>query len=260
MSWLLILIILGVGFIQLPMLLDIFSSSSGSRVSILKSSHRVLQVMVVVCTIGVFLGVYAVFALYHLPALWSQGWLSCLLHAIPISWLWLMALLHYGVSVTVAPSADMIREKRVPGFDHTCPFTMNYVWDRNFGSFYFFINYVCLGMLYASATTFHDFYQAWIQPLLDGRATVEVDSMSLVFVGASAILQAMLVFWCWQSALLLLDMTTVQAIAYLNQHGVVATLAACFHRRPHLRYGHLIRPHLGWGLLVASSVWKRKTV
>jgi hypothetical protein len=258
MSWLLVLIILGVGFIQLPMLLDILSSTTGRRVSMLKTSHRVLQLFVVACTLGVFVGVYAVFVIYHMPALWASSHLSFMLHAIPLTWLWFMALLHYGASVMVAPSMEQKQAKRVPGFDHTCPFTMNYVWDGNIASFYFFINYVCLGLLYASVSTFGDFYQAWIQPLLRGSASDGVDSLSLVFVGASAIFQAMTVFWAWQTLLLLLDCTTPEAITQVQEHGVLATLWSCFQPRSHLRFQRLIRPHLGVGLLYGSNLMSDK--
>ena len=258
MSWLLVLIILGVGFVQLPMLLDILSSTTGNRISVLKTSHQVLQLVVVACTLGMFVGVYAVFVVYHMPGLWARGYLVFALHALPMTWLWLMALLHYGASVMVAPSTEEKQAKRVPGFDHTCPFTMNYVWDGNFASFYLFINYVCLGLSYASVTTFGNFYSAWIQPLLDGHANEEIDSHSLVFVGASAILQAMTVFWVWQTLLLLLDSTTPEAIAHAQEHGVLMTLRACFQSRQHQRFQRLIKPHLRLGLLYASNLTTSK--
>eukprot|EP00730_Choanoeca_flexa_P015098 TRINITY_DN6846_c0_g2_i1.p1 TRINITY_DN6846_c0_g2~~TRINITY_DN6846_c0_g2_i1.p1 ORF type:complete len:266 (+),score=15.36 TRINITY_DN6846_c0_g2_i1:78-875(+) len=260
MSWLLTLIILGVGFIQLPMLLDLLSSTTtGKRVSLLKTSHNILQGFVVATTFSVFVGVYAVYVIYHVPELWRQGVVTCLLHTLPITWLWLASLAHYLAAVCIRPSKQMLSDKSVPGFDHTCPFTMNCVWDGNFASFYLFITYVCMGMVYASITTWRPFYNAWISPLVSGQAASGFDSTSLVFIGASAILQAMAVFWVWQTALLLLDATTVEAIAQAQCAGVLKTLKACLHARKHTRFDRLLKPHLSLGLLYTSNIWLNKT-
>ena len=220
------LVVLGVGLVQLPLLMDMLTSAVATRHH--AAASRAVARIVVAATLALFVGAIATFFAHHFPRLVDQdGWLPALGHTAALLYLWIAALVHYGHACLCRPTAAMLRHKTVPDFDHRCPFTMNLVWRDNTHSFYFFLTFVLVGISYACLLSAGEFWLVWIKPLFTGvRPRGSPPPASLVFLATAAIWQAVFALWSMHSYLLAVDLTTAEAFAALRSDGVLPLLTA----------------------------------
>jgi hypothetical protein len=165
MNLFVLLLIGGVGLVQLPMLVDIIVVALPSA-RLRRLTQRSLSIVLISVVLLLAASALGAFFTVYLPHTTAGNDTLYAIHAACISYLWLLMLDNYVHAATIRPSKEAIARRQVPAFDHFCPFTMNHVWRDNFAMFYVFLAAAALGTLYASLVSWSHFHTHWISPFL----------------------------------------------------------------------------------------------
>ena len=194
LDWIVWMIIIGVGVVQIPFLADVVISLF-PQLGVARFTQRIVTAVLVGSVVLLIFLALKQFVDGVLPRTSSP-----ILHCVVIAWLWLNTLANYLGAVflsagkahlnqstdghqnssetreknalPVCPSCQRLREKYthhcsvcrhcVRLMDHHCPFTRNCVGIRNYAAFFAFLAYCLTGLLYASSATWMDFWKCWI--------------------------------------------------------------------------------------------------
>lgn len=230
MHWVVILLVAGVGLVQLPLLADavivLLPSANLRRWTETGLSRLLASTILVLAAVGL-----AAYYKLYVPELGAHAWL----HTWLATYLWVVAVDNYCHAVLLRPPAESVAARRVPGFDHFCPFTMNHVWRDNFVPFYSFLGCAALGIGYATLVALPRFYDCWLV-LLWGQKPALPDaeawqSLSLLFVAALSLFQATMVLFLFQTYLMWRGWTTVDFFNALRIGGTPREIMRmCFDR------------------------------
>lgn len=236
MHWAVLVIIGAVGLVQLPLLADALIMALPQSPLRRWTEAGVAQLLA--GTMLLLLAVaLAVFYLNYLPELPAA---TGLYHAVGITYVWLLVVDNYCHAALLRPAVEAVLARRVPGFDHFCPFTLNHVWRDNYVRFYCFLAYASLGAAYATWVSYPRFADSWLSLLWGQRPQLpDPDgawrSWSLMFVAALSLGQATAFLFLFQTYLLWRGWTTVDFFRALRVPGSMGdTLRLCFSRRAQL--------------------------
>lgn len=252
MNLFVLLLIGGVGLVQLPMLVDIIVVALPSA-RLRRLTQRSLSLVLISVVLLLAASSLGAFFTVYLPHTTAGNSTLYAIHAACVSYLWLLMLDNYVHAATIRPSKEAIARRQVPAFDHFCPFTMNHVWRDNFAMFYAFLAAAALGTLYASLVSWSHFHTHWISPFLnndDAGGLEEADGglplpgspsssaslagvsqgvsqgVSLLFVAAFGLLQATGGLLLFQTYLLWRGWSTVTFFNVLRAEGGPRVLVA----------------------------------
>ncbi|EGD73526.1 hypothetical protein PTSG_05230 [Salpingoeca rosetta] len=234
MSWVVWALIGGVGVLQLPLLVDlVLALVPGARGSVRRLTQRTVSVALIGIVAAVCIAAIAYYYIIFLPRV-ADTKMARLLHTTFITVVWLLTLDNYAHCCLIRPPPEDLKRRRVQGFDHYCPFTMNLVYQHNYRLFFQFLTLATTGMAYAAYVSWPPFFHCWVQPILGQPsgavpACTEATHVSLVFVPALLLLSGVGALLACQLWLFAVNKTTADFFKDAHERGLYT---AFFHRHP----------------------------
>ena len=255
-SWVVWGLIGGVGVLQLPLVVDlVLALVPASRGNLKRLTHKALSIVLITVVAAVSLAAILYFHFIflhrvtnstseHAPqSLWHSWVWSPVVHATFITATWVLAMDNYAHACLIRPPPADLKRRRIKGFDHYCPFTMNIVFLDNYRHFFQFLVLASVGMAYASLVSWAPFQACWVAPILspvpaaDHNATPahscqDPPHVSLIFVPCIVLSVGLLALLLSQLWLFHLNKTTAEFFEDAQLRGLAAALLQSRPGRP----------------------------